>query len=34
VGVTGGRLALETDAIKAADGILAHIEAQRRKLGI
>ena len=34
VGVTGGRLAVETDAVKAADGILAHIEAKRRKLGI
>jgi len=34
VGVTGGRLDVETDAVKAADGILAHIEAQRRKLGI
>jgi carbon-monoxide dehydrogenase catalytic subunit len=34
VGVTGGRLDVETDAVKAADGILAHIEAKRRKLGI
>lgn len=32
--VTGGRLNVERDAVKAADGILAHIEANRRKLGI
>ena len=33
-GITGGRLNIETDAIKAAEGILAHIEAKRKKLGI
>jgi carbon-monoxide dehydrogenase catalytic subunit len=33
-GVTGGLLNVETDAIKAVDGILAHIEANRKKLGI
>ena len=32
--VTGGVLAVETDAVEAADGILAHIEANRKKLGI
>jgi len=32
--VTGGRLDVETDAVKAADGILAHIEANRKKLNI
>jgi carbon-monoxide dehydrogenase catalytic subunit len=32
--VTGGLLNVETDAVKAVDGILAHIEANRRKLGI
>jgi carbon-monoxide dehydrogenase catalytic subunit len=32
--VTGGILSVETDAVKAADGILAHIEAKRKGLGI
>ena len=32
--VTGGRLNVETDAVKAAEGILAHIEANRKKLNI
>jgi len=33
-GVTGGLLNVETDAVKAVDGIQAHIEAKRKKLGI
>jgi len=33
-GVTGGLLSVETDAVKAVDGILAHIEVNRKKLGI
>jgi carbon-monoxide dehydrogenase catalytic subunit len=32
--VTGGLLSVETDAVKAVDGILTHIEANRKKLGI
>ena len=32
--VTGGELSVETDAVKAAEGILAHIEGKRKKLGI
>jgi carbon-monoxide dehydrogenase catalytic subunit len=32
--VTGGILNVEQDAVKAADGILNHIEANRKKLGI
>jgi carbon-monoxide dehydrogenase catalytic subunit len=32
--VTGGILNVEQDAVKAAEGILAHIEANRSKLGI
>ena len=32
--VTGGVLSVEQDATKAAEGILAHIETNRRKLGI
>ncbi len=32
--VTGGVLSVEPDPIKAADAILAHIEAKRKKLGI
>ena len=32
--ITGGRLNLERDAVKAVDGIVAHIEANRQKLGI
>ena len=32
--VTGGVLSVETDPVKAVDGILAHIEAKRKKLGI
>jgi len=33
-GVTGGVMRVETDAVQAAEGILAHIEAKRKKLGI
>jgi carbon-monoxide dehydrogenase catalytic subunit len=33
-GVTGGVLHVETDAVEAADGMLAHIEANRKKLGL
>ena len=33
-GVTGGQLNVEIDAVKAVDGILSHIEANRKKLGI
>ncbi len=33
-GVTGGVLHVETDAAEAADGMLAHIEANRKKLGL
>ncbi|MDD5311527.1 MAG: anaerobic carbon-monoxide dehydrogenase catalytic subunit [Dehalococcoidia bacterium] len=33
-GVTGGILNVEKDAAKAVDGIAAHIEAKRKKLGI
>jgi len=33
-GVTGGKLDVETDAVKAVDGIVAHIEEKRKKLGI
>lgn len=32
--ITGGKLDVETDAEKAADNILAHIEQKREKLGI
>lgn len=32
--VTGGKLDVETDAVKAVDGIVAHIEEKRKKLGI
>ena len=32
--VTGGQLNVETDAVKAVDGIVAHIEAKRKQLGI
>lgn len=32
--VTGGLLSVETDTVKAVDGILAHIEAKRQKIGI
>ncbi|MFX0188917.1 MAG: anaerobic carbon-monoxide dehydrogenase catalytic subunit [Candidatus Hodarchaeota archaeon] len=32
--ITGGILHLETDATQAAEGILTHIEANRKKLGI
>ncbi len=32
--VTGGILSVETDHIKAADGIAAHIESKRTKMGI
>ncbi|MFX1298004.1 MAG: carbon monoxide dehydrogenase, partial [Promethearchaeota archaeon] len=34
IDVTGGLLNVETDPIKAADAILNHIEAKRKKLGI
>ncbi|MBN2025812.1 MAG: anaerobic carbon-monoxide dehydrogenase catalytic subunit [Actinobacteria bacterium] len=34
VDVTGGVLHVETDAAEAAEGMLAHIEAKRKKLGI
>ncbi|MFQ6062353.1 MAG: carbon monoxide dehydrogenase, partial [Methanosarcinales archaeon] len=33
-GITGGKLSVETDPIKAVDGIEAHIMAKRKKLGI
>lgn len=33
-GITGGLLDVEKDAVKAADNILGHIEANRKKLGI
>ncbi len=33
-GITGGLLNVETDAVRAVDGIQAHIEANRKKLGI
>lgn len=33
-GITGGKMDVETDAAKAADNILAHIESKRNKLGI
>jgi carbon-monoxide dehydrogenase catalytic subunit len=33
-GVTGGVLSVEPDAVKAVDGIVAHIESKRKKLGI
>ncbi|HOL41691.1 MAG TPA: carbon monoxide dehydrogenase, partial [Methanospirillum sp.] len=33
-GITGGSLHIETDAGEAADAMLAHIMAQRKKLGI
>jgi carbon-monoxide dehydrogenase catalytic subunit len=32
--VTGGQLNVETDAVKAVDRIVAHIEAKRKKLGL
>jgi len=32
--VTGGVLSVEPDAVKAVDGIVAHIESRRKKLGI
>jgi carbon-monoxide dehydrogenase catalytic subunit len=32
--VTGGILSVEKDAVKAVDGILAHIEGKRKKLGM
>jgi carbon-monoxide dehydrogenase catalytic subunit len=32
--VTGGILSVEKDPVKAVDGILAHIEAKRKKLGM
>jgi len=34
VEVTGGLLDVETDTVKAVDGMLNHIEANRKKLGI
>ncbi len=33
-GITGGVLHVETDAVAAAEGMLAHIEAKRTKLGL
>jgi carbon-monoxide dehydrogenase catalytic subunit len=33
-GVTGGILSVEKDAVKAVEGIAAHIESKRKKLGI
>ena len=33
-GVTAALLNVENDAVKAVDGIQAHIEARRKKLGI
>ena len=33
-GLTGGQLSVEKDAVLAADGILAHIEGKRKKMGI
>lgn len=33
-GVTGGVLHVETDAVEAADNMLAHIESNRKKLGL
>lgn len=33
-GVTGGQLDVEKDPVKAVEGILAHIETKRKKLGI
>lgn len=33
-GVTGGILNVEQDAVKAVEGIAAHIESLRKKLGI
>jgi carbon-monoxide dehydrogenase catalytic subunit len=32
--ITGGLLNVETDAVKAAEGIAAHIESKRKKLGL
>jgi carbon-monoxide dehydrogenase catalytic subunit len=32
--ITGGLLNVERDPIKAADAMLAHIEANRKKIGI
>jgi len=32
--ITGGLLNVETEPVKAADAMLAHIEANREKLGI
>jgi carbon-monoxide dehydrogenase catalytic subunit len=32
-GITGGQMSVEKDAVKAAEGILAHIEGKRKKLG-
>jgi len=34
VQVTGGKLDMEPDAVKAVEGISAHIESKRKKLGI
>lgn len=33
-GITGGQLNVQTDAVKAVDGIVQHIEGKRKKLGI
>jgi anaerobic carbon-monoxide dehydrogenase catalytic subunit len=32
--LTGGVMSVEKDSVKAAEGMLAHIEAKRKKLGI
>jgi anaerobic carbon-monoxide dehydrogenase catalytic subunit len=32
--ITEGKLDVEPDAVKAVDGIVAHIESRRKKLGI
>ena len=32
--LTGGRVFVETDPVKAADAFLAHIDAKRAKLGL
>jgi carbon-monoxide dehydrogenase catalytic subunit len=32
--VTGGILNVEKDPVKAAEGMLSHIESKRKKLGI
>jgi carbon-monoxide dehydrogenase catalytic subunit len=34
VNITGGLLNVETDPVKAAEGLLRHIESNRKKLGL